>query len=95
MPAPLDRWTQGRVPVAMRWWITRSGDLRTGWPAPGLETDAMAMGWIALDASSGVIEHPEPPVDVGILDLLEQRFPGRRWYAGDWDRSEDRARVAA
>lgn len=95
MPAPLDRWTHQRVPIALRWWITRNGDLLTGWPAPGLEADAMAMGWIAQDSATGVIELPEPPIDVGILDILEQRFSDRRWFAGDWQQDSDQARVAA
>ncbi len=55
----------------------------------------MAMGWLAGDTANGVIEHPEPPVDVGVLDMLEHRFPGRRWFAGEWDRADDHARAAA
>lgn len=95
MPQMLDRWTQGRVPIGLRWWITRSGELRTGWPAPGLEPTALAMGWIAERTPLGVIEVPSPPIDMGLLEILDDRFPNRRWYAGDWEVSEQAERRAA
>lgn len=95
MPRMLERWTQGRVPIGLRWWITRSGEIRTGWPAPGLEPAALAMGWIASNQAVGVIEHPLPPVDTGILDILDERFPNRRWFAGEWVAETDAFRRAA
>jgi hypothetical protein len=95
MPRTLERWTQGRVPIGVRWWITRSGEFRVGWPSPGLEPDTLAMGWVARHQAIGVLEHPEPPLDLGILDLLEERFPDRRWFAGDWAFTEASLRQAA
>jgi len=95
MPRLLERWTQGRVPIGLRWWVTRNGELRPGWPAPGLEHDAIAIGWVAQRQAVGVIEHPTPPVDIGVLEMLEERFPGRRWFAGEWDASAEPVRHAA
>jgi hypothetical protein len=68
----------------MRWWLTRSGELRPHWPAPGLEHEALAMGWLGAADPIGVIEHPPIPVDLGVLEMLNSRFPNRRWFAGDW-----------
>jgi hypothetical protein len=95
MPTTLDLWTHGREPIAMRWWITRSGEVRPGWPAPGLEQSTLAMGWIARNTLIGVIEHPGSPIDNGLLEILEQRFPNRRWFAGDWHRQDETHRRAA
>lgn len=87
-PTATERWAGGRVAIGLRWWITRSGALRTGWPAPGLEADALAMGWVAERSAVGVIEWPAPPIDPGLLDALHARYPGRRWFAGDWAAGE-------
>ncbi len=95
MPEMLEQWTQGRVPIGLRWWITRSGEIRTGWPAPGLEPTALAMGWIAYNQAVGVIEHPLPPIDRGLLEMLNDRFPNRRWFAGEWVSDEEQLRRAA
>ena len=95
MPSMLERWTQGRVPIGLRWWITRSGELRRGWPLPGVEHAALAIGWIARDAPVGVLEHPAPPIDSGLLEMLDERFPNRRWFAGEWDTRVETRRIAA
>ncbi|USN99269.1 MAG: hypothetical protein H6810_00915 [Phycisphaeraceae bacterium] len=95
MPRMLERWTQGRVPIGLRWWITRSGEIRPGWPAPGLEHTTLGMGWIAYNEAVGVIEHPLPPVDIGLLDMLDERFPNRRWFAGAWVEEAAAVRKAA
>jgi hypothetical protein len=90
-----DRWTDDRRPIGLRWHITRSGDLRIGWPAPGLETTVLSMGWMTDDARIGIIEIPDSPVDVGILEILEARFPGRRWFAGSFAETKPAHRQAA
>ena len=82
MPRTLERWTRDDRHVGLRWHITRSGDLRVGWPAAGREDTVLSMGWLTGDAQVGVIETPESPVDVGILEILDERFPDRRWFAG-------------
>jgi hypothetical protein len=77
-----DRWTGGRPVIGLRWHITRSGELLVGWPAPGLETTVLSMGWMTDDARVGIVEFPASPIDIGVLEILEERFPGRRWFAG-------------
>ena len=85
MPRTLERWTRDDRPIGLRWHITGSGDLRVGWPAPGLEVYTLAMGWLTEDAQTGIIESPASPIDVGVLEILDERFPNRRWFAGTFD----------
>ena len=66
-----------------------------GWPAPGLEGTVLSMGWMTDDARVGIIEFPASPVDLGILEILEERFPGRRWFAGSFDSAPTAVRQAA
>lgn len=95
MPSTLERWTEGPQPIGLRWHITRSGDLLVGWPAPGLELTALSMGWLTDDAQIGIIEMPDSPVDVGILEILNERFPNRRWFAGSRQTDTINTRQAA
>lgn len=95
MPRTLDRWTRDGSPIGLRWNITTSGDLHVGWPAPGLEHTVLSMGWLTEDAQVGIIEVPASPVDVGILEILDERFPNRRWFAGTFDEVAEMARQAA
>ena len=82
-----------RAPVALRWWIDADATLRTGWPEPGLEGAGLAAGWVAADRPIGVIEAPADVPDL-ILDILADRFPDRRWFAGDWDAPATARRTA-
>lgn len=68
-----------RPQIAARWWVDRAGQLRTGWPSPGGEGEARAMGWAALEVGVGVIEWARGGVDSALLDTLGARYPGRRW----------------
>lgn len=62
MPRTLERWTRDDRPIGLRRHITGSGDLRVGWPAPGLEVYTLAMGWLTDDAQVGIIESPASPL---------------------------------
>lgn len=96
MPTTLERWSNEKAHIGLRWQITRSGDLLVGWPPVGLEDTMLALGWLTDDTQIGVIEHPsEAPIDSGILEILDERFPGRRWFAGDWDADIESSRLAA
>lgn len=96
MPTTLERWTKSNEHIGLRWQITRSGDLRVGWPPAGLEDSALALGWMTEDAQVGVIEQPAgASIDIGILEILEERFPNRRWYTGTWDTEDNAASQAA
>lgn len=85
MPRTLERWTRDDRPIGLRWHITGSGGLRVGWPTPGLEISCLAIGWLTDDAQVGIIETPASPIDVGLLEILDERFPDRRWFAGNAD----------
>ena len=81
-PAPSD--TPERGPIALRWWIDDLGDLHTGWPEAGDEASCRAIGWIPAKQAMGVIASASTTIDVSMLSTLSARFPGRRWFTGDW-----------
>ncbi|MEM7623461.1 MAG: hypothetical protein AAF235_09695 [Planctomycetota bacterium] len=71
--------------IACRWHVDHAGVLRLFWPIAGNEASCTALGWVAADEATGFIEACASGVSAKLLDLLEQRFPGRRWYEGAWD----------
>lgn len=91
----------GKAPeslIGMRWWIGEDNTLNMGWPEPGKEADCAAIGWVAADQAFGVIDAPSSILGSSVLDVLEAKFPHRRWYQGAWDEattSSKPARVAA
>ena len=68
--------------ISARWWISNDGLVGSGWPEPGSEASCLAVGWISTEAAVGVIEFSSAPVDDQVLNMLEVRFPGRRWFIG-------------
>ena len=70
--------------IALRWHIDADDRLQTGWPHPHADLP-QAMGWVAADRPIGVIEFPCDGLSTDRLNELEDRFPGRRWFAGAWD----------
>ena len=81
---------KGRLSVATRWWIDDSAQLHDSWPEPGFESSGLAVGWVAADRPIGVIEFPSDGLAAELIEMLDARFPGRRWFAGTW---EDRGAV--
>lgn len=87
--ARFDRSAPGERPImACRWHIDAEETLRFFWPAPGGERACVAMGWVAADSGTGVIEACPGGVTDGMLRMLQAAFPGRRWFEGAWDGSE-------
>ncbi|MEM7754409.1 MAG: hypothetical protein AAF297_02110 [Planctomycetota bacterium] len=71
--------------IGLRWHIDARNTLRVGWPDPVGAHEAVALGWVAEDRAIGVIEAPRSGLSDDQLDILDARFPGRRWFAGEWD----------
>ena len=71
--------------IATRWWVDQNGTLHLGWPRIGCEDAAAAIGWVATDTATAVIEAASAGVTTKLLDTLDARFPGRRWFEGFWE----------
>ncbi|MFG0305413.1 MAG: hypothetical protein ACF8Q5_04275 [Phycisphaerales bacterium JB040] len=76
---------------AARWTMEPTGKIRLGAPArsPRSARPARADGWIDASGHIGAVETVDgEPAHVEllpseVLDLLEARFPGTRWFVGD------------
>jgi len=81
--------------IAVRWHVDADHTLRLAWPQPGDEAACVALGWVAADRPIGVITAPDTGLPDHLLDLLDHRFPGRRWFAGEWTAADTPPRLAA
>lgn len=84
-----------RPAIALRWWIDRAGALQTRWPSPAAQDQVAAMGWVDLNHPAGVIAQADPAVTPAMLNALDDRFPGRRWFERRWCAADAPARRAA
>lgn len=84
-----------RGAIGVRWWVGPEREIHLGWPAPGAECDCTAIGWVAADGAYGVIEVPRDLLPNAVLDVIDGRFPGRRWFQGTWDSGDEITTQAA
>lgn len=77
-----------RPVIGARWSIDVWGTVSLSWPSPGQEASVQAMGWLSADEPVGIIEFAEGPIDARVRGMLEARFPGRTWRAGQAEAEE-------
>lgn len=84
-----------RPTIAAKWWVDHTLCVHTGQrnvavlggepdAVDGVPSSCIATGWISLDNASGMIELSTIGVTPELLDAIDGRFPGRRWFEGAW-----------